>query len=100
MSHVWNKSKSGSRHTIMTNEVNHVADSGGNHGAYTAVRDEARKDFGRKVRSAREEKGMYQEELARLAGLKQTNVSRIESGRYSVTLDTITRLSAVLGDLI
>lgn len=67
--------------------------------AFNEFRDDYRKKFARMVTMAREDKGLSQSELARLSGLKQANISRIESGRYNITIDTIARLSAVLGDL-
>lgn len=67
---------------------------------FTSYRDDYRKNFGRRVKEARLSKGISQADLARMSGIKQANISRIESGHYSVTLDTISRLSAVLGDLI
>lgn len=66
--------------------------------AFPAVRDQARKDFGRALRAAREGAGMTQDELAFKSGLARTHIIRIEAGRYNVTLDTITRLRAALGE--
>ena len=38
-----------------------------------------------------------QEELARRAGLQRTHISRIEAGKYAVTLETIQAIAEALG---
>lgn len=43
------------------------------------------------------ENNVKQTERARLSDVPRTNISRIESGRYNVSIDTISRLGAVLG---
>lgn len=67
--------------------------------SFTAIRDAARKDYGRKVRAAREAMGLTAEELARRAGLGRSHINRVEAWRYNLTLDTMTRIGAVLGTL-
>lgn len=47
--------------------------------------------------SARMELGMTQNQLADITGVCQSNISRIESGVVSPTLDTLTRLAEALG---
>ena len=53
--------------------------------------------FAQKVRQFRREKGMTQNELACAAGIGREFVNRIESGRFSVTLETVAALSSALG---
>lgn len=40
---------------------------------------------------------MTQKELAEKSGLRQSNISRIESGAASPTVDTLSRIAAGLG---
>lgn len=46
---------------------------------------------------ARSEMGMSQSELARRTGIKQPNISRLERGVCSPTLDTLAALARGLG---
>lgn len=51
----------------------------------------------RAVISARLASNMTQRELAEKSGLRQSNISRIESGSASPTVDTLARIAAGLG---
>ena len=53
--------------------------------------------FGRNLRAARTAHKLTQQELADKAGLKHQYVSRVEDGQINVTLDTMKRLAAALG---
>jgi DNA-binding XRE family transcriptional regulator len=59
-----------------------------------------RNEIGNRIAQLREKKGMTQKELAEKSGILQNNISRIEAGRYNVTLDTLAKLSAALGSKI
>ena len=50
-----------------------------------------------RVMAMRKLKGWSQEELALRAGLQRTHVSRIEAGKYAVTLETIQAIAEALG---
>lgn len=58
--------------------------------------DEALMAFGRRVRAAREARGLSQEALADLAGLHRTYVGSTERGLRNVSLTNILRLSHAL----
>lgn len=47
--------------------------------------------------AARIETGMTQKQLAEKTGIRQSNISRIESGTSSPTVDTLARIAAGLG---
>ena len=51
----------------------------------------------RAVIAARLECNMTQKELAENTGIRQSNISRIESGASSPTVDTLARIAAGLG---
>lgn len=54
------------------------------------------RDFGERVREARLERGLSQEELAHRAGMHRTAISFIEQAQRSSTLETIERLAKAL----
>ena len=60
-------------------------------------RSEDRKYIGSRIRKLREKKGMEARVLAKLANIDAANLSRIESGRYSVGLDVLSRIANALG---
>ena len=49
------------------------------------------------VIAARIENNITQEELAQRTGIRQSNISRIESGAVSPTIETLARLASGLG---
>ena len=51
-----------------------------------------RKSIGKQIESRRKELGLTQGELAKMCGLVQTTVSKIELGRFSVSLDLLQRV--------
>lgn len=51
----------------------------------------------RAVIAARLESNMTQKELAEKTGIRQSNISRIENGSCSPTIDTLARIAAGLG---
>ena len=64
----------------------------------TAEQKQATRDrIGLRITSLRKSKGLTQEQLADMAGLQRTHVSRIEAGRYAVTLETIEAIAEALG---
>ncbi|WP_093617468.1 helix-turn-helix transcriptional regulator [Streptomyces indicus] len=46
-----------------------------------------RREIGSRVRDARSERGLTQEELGHLVGLDRKTVNRLETGAYSTLLD-------------
>lgn len=57
----------------------------------------ARKSVGEQLKAAREAKGYTLRYLARLTGIANNHISRIEAGRYNATIDTIAIIAAALG---
>ena len=53
--------------------------------------------IGLRIASLRKLTEWSQEELARRAGLQRTHISRIETGKYAVTLETIQAIAEALG---
>lgn len=58
---------------------------------------EARINIGRQLREAREARGYTLRDLAKLTGIAFNHISRIEAGRYNVTLDTVAVIANALG---
>lgn len=61
---------------------------------------EERKRIGERIAEIRAIKRMTQQEVADIAELKRSNISRIESGMYNVTLDTLAKIASALGKKI
>lgn len=61
---------------------------------------QTREDFGKRIASIREEKNMSQQELAELTGITQSNISRIEQGKYSVGFDILVKIAGAMGKKI
>lgn len=60
-------------------------------------RDNERMRIGQRIAELRKAKGFTQEELSVKAGLQRTHISRIESGKYAVTIDTLSAIAEQLG---
>ena len=56
--------------------------------------------IGGRIRQIREESNMEARDLAKLAGIDAANLSRIENGKYSVGIDILSKIAAVLGKKI
>lgn len=51
----------------------------------------------RQVLTARTEQNLTQKELAERVGIKQSNISRLESGNYNPSLEFLQKIAAGLG---
>jgi len=60
------------------------------------VAEAGRVAFGRRVRAAREDRGLSQEALAERAGVHRTYVSSLERGQRNVGLDNVYALARAL----
>ena len=60
-------------------------------------RQATRNRIGARVMALRKLAGMSQEQLAERAGLQRPHISRIEAGKYAVTLETIQAIAEALG---
>lgn len=52
--------------------------------------------LGKEIRIAREQKGFSQEELAELLNIRTSTISKIEDGRFGISVDYLVRLSICL----
>ncbi|QOS66689.1 helix-turn-helix transcriptional regulator [Eggerthella guodeyinii] len=60
---------------------------------------DTRKDrlrFGQRVRERREEQSLSQRKLALMIGMDNTYLGRIEAGRCSLSIDTMSRIASAL----
>jgi DNA-binding XRE family transcriptional regulator len=69
-----------------------AADAEGNRPALEFVRVSIARD----IIKERTALGLTQQELARLAGVRQETISRLESGRHSPTIRTVDKIDAAL----
>lgn len=56
-----------------------------------------RNRIGLRIMTLRKMQELSQDELARRAGIQRTHLSRIEAGKYAVTLETIQAIAEALG---
>lgn len=73
---------------------------GGILGISTGLRHKDRARIGERIRQIRVDRGLDAKDLAKLAGIDASNLCRIENGRYSVGLDILSKIAAVLGKRI
>lgn len=60
-------------------------------------KQQTRDRIGLRIYRLRMLKEWSQEELARRAGLQRSHISRIEAGKYAVTLETIQSIAEAMG---
>ena len=60
-------------------------------------KQQTRDRIGLRILTLRKMREWSQDELARRAGLQRTHISRIEQGKYAVTLETIQAIAEALG---
>lgn len=58
---------------------------------------EERQRIGRRIAELRRKGGLSQTALAELCGMRQSHIARIETGKISVGLDTLTAIADALG---
>ena len=64
---------------------------------WSSDREKERSRIGSRLKEIRERKGMEAKSIARLAGIDPSNLSKIESGRYSVGLDILSKIASTIG---
>lgn len=52
--------------------------------------------IGQRLKEIRKERGMTATELAELCGLSQTTISKVENGRWSASVDILSKICEVL----
>lgn len=53
--------------------------------------------IGNRLRELREAQGLTTTQLGERCGLTQSTISKVENGKWSVSLDILSKISAVLG---
>ena len=53
--------------------------------------------IGQRIAQLREERGMTQQQIADLTGLKRPHIARLEKGTHSAGIDILTKVAAALG---
>lgn len=62
----------------------------------TKIKERYRRSVGNELRQAREDAGYTLRDVARMTGIAHNHISRIEQGRYNVTLDTLALIAHAL----
>lgn len=57
-------------------------------------------EIGKKIASLRKEVGLSQSELAERTGMKQSSISRLESGAHNATVEILNNIARALGKQI
>jgi DNA-binding XRE family transcriptional regulator len=65
--------------------------------SWSSDRLKERSRIGTRLKEIREKKGMEAKNIARLTGIDPSNLSKIESGRYSVGLDILSKIANAIG---
>ena len=60
-------------------------------------KQQTRDRIGMRIAALRKLAGWSQEQLSERAGLQRTHISRIEAGKYAVTLETIQAIAEAFG---
>lgn len=60
-------------------------------------KQQTRERMGLRIAALRKLAGLSQEQLAGRTGLQRTHISRIEAGKYAVTLETIQAIAEAFG---
>lgn len=55
-----------------------------------------RQKLGKRIKEIREAKGLSQRELGSMCDIAYNHISRIEAGKYNVSIDTLAKISAAL----
>jgi transcriptional regulator with XRE-family HTH domain len=61
------------------------------------LKKKVRDRIGLRIMTLRKLQGLTQKELANRAGIQRAHLSRIEAGKYAVTLETIQAIAEALG---
>lgn len=61
------------------------------------LKKKVRDRIGLRIMTLRKLQGLTQEELANRAGIQRAHLSRIEAGKYAVTLDVLENIAEALG---
>ena len=65
--------------------------------SWSSDREKERSRIGSRLKQIREKKGMEAKSIARLSGIDPSNLSKIESGKYSVGLDILSKIASTIG---
>ncbi|HPB05603.1 MAG TPA: helix-turn-helix transcriptional regulator [Prolixibacteraceae bacterium] len=52
--------------------------------------------LGEEIKNVREQKGLNQEQLAEIMGVSRSTISKIENGKFSISVDYLARFSIYL----
>lgn len=65
--------------------------------SWSSDREEERRRIGAQLKTIREKKKMEAKNIARLAGIDPSNLSKIEAGKYSVGIDILSKIAGTIG---
>lgn len=56
-----------------------------------------RTTIGLQIAESRKKRGLTQDQLAKLAGIDRANIGKIETGKYNVSIDILSRVCNAMG---
>ena len=65
--------------------------------SWSSDREKERSRIGARLKEIREKKKMEAKNVARIAGIDPSNLSKIEAGKYSVGLDILSKIANAIG---
>ena len=81
----------------MKNSMDYIYTSGEQKILIEAEQKSARQSVVEQYVRCRKTQGITQEELAKMAGVPRSNITRFESGNYNPSLEMMVRIAAALG---
>ena len=77
--------------------TDYIVDINGQRILVETVQSELRSRFGSQLRDVRTELGITQNELSEMADIERSNITRIENGRYNLSLGLMVKLARAMG---
>jgi len=91
------KLKSGKEYIIPWDFILHICEERYEYHRSKTVKSISSEDIGKRIKEARNKKGLRQVDLAKRTGILRANIARIESGKHRPSLETLERISEALG---
>ena len=81
----------------MKENTDYILTSKGNKILIETLLKDSRSSFGEAFTQARKRAGLSQVELARLAGVDRSNLTRFENGKYNPSLEIMVKIAGAMG---
>ena len=89
--------KSGKEYIVIWDFILHMCEEKYEFHKSKAVESISSVEIGKRIKEARNKKGLRQLDMAKKTGILRANIARIESGKHDPSLETLERISEALG---